>query len=126
MKQKPLLLSNASSQEIQLELINRTEFNFFYGRKIATDLTANRKLWEAVLIDREYPYLLKVRDLSGNVWNVDTLYILAHDAECVIKLLELGQGWSFDEVRVFTETETSEALGSTSIGSKRLISMRWD
>jgi len=126
MTEKTYLLSEFSVQEIQLELIRRTEFNHFRGERVATDLMIHKELWEAVLIDREYRHLVKIRDLKSDTWNVDTLYILAPHEESVIKLLELSQWWSPDEIKVLTEKETGKALGSTSIGQKRLVCMYWD
>jgi hypothetical protein len=41
------LLSEATVQEIQLELLRRTQFNAFNGEKIYQVLLARRELWQA-------------------------------------------------------------------------------
>ena len=73
-----LFLTEASVQEIQLELIRRHDYNAFDGAKIAASLRAHRSLWEAVLMDRlefldregvSVSSLIKLRDLSGNFCN---------------------------------------------------------
>src|SRR5437764_284351 len=76
---EPLPLTEASVQEIQLELIRRWRFNQFDGPKVVASLRAHRKLWRAVLMDRlgfisrdgHHWGLIKLRDLPGNTWNVD-------------------------------------------------------
>src|SRR5205809_6162417 len=83
------LLTEASVQEIQLELIRRTQFNAFDGERVVAALERHQELWEAALMDRPCfsdadrlppAGLIKLRDLSQNIWNVDTLYILCPDA----------------------------------------------
>ena len=39
-------------QDIQLELIKKTSYNNFNGKKIYEDLIANKSLWKAVIVDR--------------------------------------------------------------------------
>src|SRR5437762_9537039 len=78
-----LPLTEASVQEIQLELMRRRSFNFFDGPKIVASLRKHRHLWQAVLMDRlgfvskEGGHLnwgmIKLRDLPKNYWNVDDL-----------------------------------------------------
>src|SRR5207253_387024 len=98
------LLTEASVQEIQLELIRRTRFNAFDGERVVAALERHRDLWEAVLMDRScfsdpgrlpLAGLIKLRDLSHNYWNVDTLYILCPDAARARRLGELAEteGW---------------------------------
>ena len=84
---EPLPLTEASVQEIQLELIRRRRFNQFDGPRIVASLRRHRSLWRAVLMDRLGHVserdgrqtmwdLIKLRDLSHNDWNVDDMYIL--------------------------------------------------
>src|SRR5437879_4025000 len=96
----PTSLTEATVQEIQLELIRRTQYNAFDGERVVAALTAHRDLWEAVLMDRfgfsnpgRLPSmgLIKLRDLSGNFWNVDTLYVLCPDAASARQLAEIAE-----------------------------------
>src|SRR4051812_8762382 len=98
------LLTEATVQEIQLELIRRTQYNAFDGERVLAALLAHRELWEAVLLDRPglrhgggLPAmgLIKLRDLSENHWNADTLYVLCPDATRARQLAESAEteGW---------------------------------
>jgi hypothetical protein len=83
-----LILRDASVQDIQLELLRRTQFNALDGEKVVESLLCHRDLWLAVLLDRpgvanyQKPGrlltsgLIKLRDLPENFWNADRLYIL--------------------------------------------------
>lgn len=77
-------LSQASVQDIQLELIRRTSFNALDGERVHASLLRHRHLWLAALLDRpgvpNYAEprvlltsgLIKLRDLPTNFWNADT------------------------------------------------------
>ena len=132
----PRLLTEATVQEIQLELIRRTQFNAFDGERVVTALMAHRDLWESVLMDRfcfsnagglPSAGLIKLRDLADNYWNVDTLYVLCPDAASARQLGEMAEteGWG-EMVQVHDdEKEVQRALG----GSRRpraIVSIWWD
>lgn len=82
---EPNSLRDATAQEIQLELLRRTKFNDLDGERVLASLLKHRDLWLAALLDRpglaDYAEpclllisgLIKLRDLPGNIWNVDTL-----------------------------------------------------
>ncbi|MBC8450518.1 MAG: hypothetical protein H8D78_22520 [Chloroflexi bacterium] len=117
-------LTEATVQEIQLELIRRHQHNYFEGEEVAEDLMAHREWWEAVLMDTSAG-LVKLRDLGDNFWNVDTLYILATSEPNARRLAELGERWSADSVVVYDEEETNSELGG-GIEEQRLVTMWWD
>lgn len=117
-------LTEATVQEIQLELIRRHQHNYFEGEEVAADLMAHRDWWEAVLMDTSAG-LVKLRDLEKNFWNVDTLYILATNEHNARRLARLGERWSADTVSVYEEEETNWELGG-GIGQQRLVTMWWD
>ena len=117
-------LTEATVQEIQLELIRRHQHNYFEGEEVAEDLMAHREWWEAVLMDTSAG-LVKLRDLGDNLWNVDTLYILATSEPNARRLAELGERWSADSVVVYDEEETNSELGG-GIEEQRLVTMWWD
>ena len=117
-------LTEATVQEIQLELIRRHQHNYFDGEEVAADLMAHREWWEAVLMDASAG-LVKLRDLADNFWNVDTLYILATNERSARRLAELGERWLADTVSVYDEEETNWELGG-GIEEQRLVTMWWD
>lgn len=117
-------LTEATVQEIQLELIRRHQHNYFDGEEVAEDLTAHREWWEAVLMDTSAG-LVKLRDLGDNFWNVDTLCILATNEPNARRLEKLGERWSADSVTVYEEEETEWELGG-GIEEQRLVTMWWD
>ena len=129
-------LPDATVQEIQLELIRRTRFNSFDGERVVASLLAHRTLWEATLMDRfcfsnpgRLPTdgLIKLRDLADNIWNVDTLYILAPNRDCARQLASLAEveNWG-GMVRVHTDQRAiDDALGG--IEEKHaVVSIWWD
>ena len=132
----PRLLTEATVQEIQLELIRRTQFNAFDGERVAAALMAHRDLWESVLMDRfcfsnagglPSAGLIKLRDLADNYWNVDTLYILCPDAASARQLGEMAEteGWG-EMVQVHDdEKEVQSALGGTG-RPHAIVSVWWD
>jgi hypothetical protein len=117
-------LTEATVQEIQLELIRRHQHNYFEGEDVAEDLMAHREWWEAVLMDTS-ARLIKLRDLEKNLWNVDTLYILATNEHSARRLAKLGERWSADSVTVYDEEETNWELGG-GIEEQRLVTVWWD
>ncbi len=129
-----LLLQEATVQEIQLELIRRTQFNSFDGSRITAILQKNQDLWEAVLFDSLFTSqpgqlpiggLIKLRDLSQNHWNVDTLYILSPDMARARQLAEMAEDWG-GMVHVYeSQDEVVRALGSSGITSV-IVSIWWD
>jgi len=120
-------LTDATIQELQLELIRRTRFNNLDGTRVAQDLLAHRDLWEAALLDRPEPLsLIKLRDLAGNHWNADTLLILAVDGPSAARLAEFAEAWAADAAQVHSAEETQRELGGAYSEQHRLVSMWWD
>jgi hypothetical protein len=102
-------LRSATVQDLQLELIRRTQRNALDGEKIVHSLMKHRALWSAVLLDRQYVYdrsaydlplggMIKLRDLPKNYWNADTLYILCHSPEAGTRLVEIAEKWGSEAV----------------------------
>ena len=133
---EPLPLTEASVQEIQLELIRRHQYNAFDGRKIAASLRCHRSLWEAVLMDRpgfmnrdgmSFSGLIKLRDLSSNFWNVDYLFILTETLQQAHELQRIAEQeeWLADTVSITEdENQRSNALGTSHPGF--VITFWWD
>jgi len=123
-----LPLTEASVQEIQLELIRRRRFNCFDGPKIVASLRRHRSLWRAVIMDRlgfvsedgsSNWGLIKLRDLPGNRWNVDDLIILTESLDQAQNLQRIAEDeqWQADNVTLMeNESERSHALGTSQPG----------
>ncbi len=136
---QPLLLHEATVQEIQLELIRRTRFNAFDGPRIVASLMAHKDLWEAVLLDRfglsergrpaglPASSLIKLRDLSDNIWNADKLFILTPDAASAHRLVEIieAEDWGGEKPQVFEGDDVDRALGGSEEG-QAIVTVWWD
>ena len=124
-------LGEATVQEIHLELIRRSQHNLFDGEDVLEDLLEKRDLWQAVLFDApgldggRSSRLIKLRDMSADVYNVDTLYILAASEAAAQRLAAFGESWFADWVEVYDEDTTCHVLGS-SREQGRLVAMWWD
>ena len=134
-----MALRDATVQDLQLELIRRARFNAMDGRQVYASLLAHRHLWTAALLDRpgvanyEKPGdlltmgLIKLRDLPGNSWNVDTLFLLTKTRDQATELARLieAEEWG-GEVQIHEDSEeVSRALGSFR-EEQGLVSVWWD
>lgn len=131
-----LPLGEATAQDIQLEIIRRRRFNEFDGQAVAALLFEHRELWQAAMMDRlaltgfgDLPAmgLIKLRDLPYNLWNVDTLYLLAPDKAAAQKLAEIfnletsgGMASVYDDPK-----EVDHALGSGR-EKRAIVAIWWD
>ncbi len=127
-------LTEATVQEIQLELIRRHEYNALHGEQVVKDLLAHRELWRAVMIDRfcfsrpgKLPAtgLIKLRDLEDNFWNTDMLYILTPNVESARKLAELGEAWGGMSLVHQDREDIESALGGYGYDAV-IVSVWWD
>lgn len=122
-----LRLSEATVQEIQLELVRRRRFNDFDGGLVVASLERHRELWVAVCMDRlgvasaKHPdrlaplSLIKLRDLPDNTWNVDTLFVLTESLDKARELARVAEEerWLANEVIVQENAEEmGDALGT--------------
>ncbi len=134
-----LSLREASVQDIQLELLRRTEHNALDGEKVYASLLKHRTLWLAVLLDRpglaDYHEpchllisgLIKLRDLRHNLWNADTLFILTPSRAQAHELARIAEeeDWSGEILLHEDQKESDRALG---MGRQEygLLSIWWD
>jgi len=127
----PEALAIATVQELHLELIRRSRHNAFDGARVLADLLAQREAWQAVLFDTcdlalsGGASLIKLRDMDRNIYNVDTLYILAVDEPAARRLAAFAEPWLADEVQIYSQKETNNLLGGCDDGP-RLVTMWWD
>ena len=75
----------SEAQLIQLDIIAKTNFNFFSGRNIAEWLKENHRMWRAVLLPLDF---ISLRDMADGHWHADTLYIYPED----------GWGFKLEEI----------------------------
>ncbi|MBI3270472.1 MAG: hypothetical protein HYZ53_15795 [Planctomycetes bacterium] len=127
---KDLLLREATAQQIQLELLRRTQMNALDGASVARDLVAHADKWEAVIFSRpsrsfREPDLITLRDLPDNCWNADTLYVLARDRAGAEWLAERAPEWCSEEAVVLRGESACRALGSSEEG-KEVLLFWWD
>jgi len=138
---EPIPLTEATVQEIQLELLRSSSYNMMNGEQVVRDLMANRHLWKAVLFDRlpifstDYSpfsslWLVKLRDLPTNIWNVDSLVILSDSIE---KLRELERIATDDathwngEIELYDESHREQIDRTLGIGKRAayLMAVWW-
>ena len=89
----------SEAQQIQLDIIAKTNFNFFNGRRIAEWLKENHRMWRAVLLPLDF---ISLRDMDDGHWHADTLYLYPED------------GWQFKPRRL-SPTRRAQPGHSTAI-----------
>ncbi|MCE7987509.1 MAG: hypothetical protein DYG89_40605 [Caldilinea sp. CFX5] len=130
------LLTEATVQEIQLELIRRIQFNAFDGEEVVDSLQRHRNLWLAAVMESSYGSgihhlsgagLLKLRDLPLNIWHVDTLYVLMENAQKAHEFARIidEEGWGEEIQIIEDENEVQRALGGGEPGHA-IVSVWWD
>jgi hypothetical protein len=132
-------LRGATVQEIQLELLRRTSFNALDGERVCASLFRHRQLWLACLLDRpgvpNYAEpthqltagLIKLRDLSDNIWNADTLFVLTRSriqARELARIIE-EEDWG-GEVQVHEDQEEIDRALGTGRQEYGILSVWWD
>ena len=115
----------SEAQQIQLEIIAKTNFNFFEGRKIAAWLKENHRMWRAVLLPLDF---ISLRDMDEGHWHADTLYIYPEDG-WQIKLEEvMREQFHADEISWIGGSRAADLLGTTEVQDKSYVIMEawWD
>jgi hypothetical protein len=115
----------SKAQKFQLDLIARTNFNFFNGKKIVELLKQNRKMWRSVYLPLSS---ISLRDLENDSWHADTLYIYAEDG-WQFSLEELvREQFEADEIHWIGSSSAVDMLGTTEVKDKRnlILSAWWD
>jgi hypothetical protein len=130
-------LREATAQEIQFELLRRTQHNALRGDRVLESLLAHRDLWLSLMLDRLFVWskeirlpvlgLITLRDLPYNDWNADTLYILAESPEkarALVALME-QEDWGGEPHIIDDPKEVSQSVGSWDEGLT-LVQVWWD
>jgi hypothetical protein len=115
----------SEAQQIQLDIIANTNFNFFSGRKIAAWLKENHKMWRAVLLPLNF---ISLRDMADGHWHADTLYIYPEDG-WGFKLEEImKEQFQADETSWIGGSRAMEMLGTSEVADKSYVILEawWD
>jgi len=115
----------SEAQQIQLDIIAHTNFNFFDGRKIAELLRENHKMWRAVLLPLNF---ISLRDMDDGWWHADTLYIYPEDGY-QFQLEELvREQFNADEIEWIGGSTAADMLGTTEVEDKSYVILEawWD
>ncbi len=115
----------SEAQQIQLDIIAKTNFNFFNGKRIAEWLKENHRMWRAVLLPLNF---ISLRDMDDGHWHADTLYIYPEDG-WQFKLEEImKEQFGADETRWVNGSEATDMLGTSEVEDKSYVILEawWD
>lgn len=113
------------AQNFQLEVIARTNFNSFNGKRIAEWLRENYRMWRTVLLPLDF---ISLRDMDDGNWHADTLYIYPEDGYG-FKLEEIMKEQFYaDETQWFGGESAASLLGTSEVKDKSyvILSAWWD
>src|SRR5215216_1496516 len=107
-------------QHIQLDIIAKTNFNFFHGERIAKWLRDNHKMWRAVLLPLDF---ISLRDMADGHWHADTLYISPEDGWQFELEEAMREQFGADETRWIGGEVAVDILGTTEVGDKSYVTL---
>ncbi len=112
-------------QMMQFELMEHVVLDGFDAKRVISDLTKNRHLWEAAIMMPDPNWgLLHLRDLGENKWNVDCLYIYSSEKDDGA-LTELAQAWMPTELMWLDEEYQTEMMRVPTSLSRRVLRLFW-
>lgn len=100
----------SETQELCLKLMEKASFNNFDGARVSDELRRMPHLWECAMMTPTVAHLLHLRDLRKDVYNVDTLWIIAVEGK-EMELFELVHTWHADNVEWYPTSEARKLLG---------------
>ena len=109
-------------QTLYLELIRRTQYNAFDGKKVAHDLVEHQDLWRSVVM-WSFGSLITLRNLQDGYHNADTLYIIASPGK-EHELEALAKTWNPDTVCYLSPDEVKKSLLTSKAPS--VLQCWWD
>ena len=110
-------------QRLMFDLIRLASFNDFDGQMVVQNLTEHRDLWLGCIMDGND--LIKLRDISDNLWNADTLYIITTGVDDE-KLERMATDlWCANEVIYLNKDEAEHRLGTYPCEYK-VLKIWWD
>jgi hypothetical protein len=102
----------SEAQNFQLEVIAKTNFNSFNGRRIADWLRENHRMWRAVVLPLDF---ISLRDMADGHWHADTLYIYPEDGY-QFKLEEImKEQFHADETQWIGRESAMDMLGTSEV-----------
>src|SRR5215216_5167866 len=110
----------SEAQQIQLDVIAQTKFNFFDGERIAEWLRENHKMWCAVLLPLNF---ISLRDMDDGHWHADTLYISPEDGWQFNLEEAMREQFGADETRWIGGEVAVDILGTTEVGDKSYVTL---
>jgi hypothetical protein len=112
-------------QQIQLDIIAKTNFDCFDGEPIAQWLRDNHKMWRAVLLPLDF---ISLRDMHGGHWHSDTLYIYPDDGWQFELEEVMKEQFGADETRWIGGETAVEMLGTSEVHDKSYVILEawWD
>lgn len=115
----------SEAQQIQLDIIAKTNFNYFRGRDIAEWLRKNHKIWRAVLLPLSF---ISLRDMADGHWHADTLYIYPEDGWGFELEEIMREQFQADEVSWIGGETAVEMLGTSEVDGKSYVILEawWD
>ena len=115
----------SESQEIQLEIIAKTNFNLFKGKEIAKWLRENHKMWGAVLLPLNF---ISLRDMDDGHWHADTLYIYFEDGWGFELEEIMREQFHADETRMIGGETAGDMLADSEVDDKPYVILEawWD
>jgi len=115
----------SEAQQIQLDIIAKTNFNFFDGRRIAEWLKENRRMWRAVLLPLDF---ISLRDMDDGHWHADTLYIYPEDGWQFNLEEIMKEQFGADEICWVSGAQAADMLGTTEVEDKSYVILEawWD
>ncbi|HXQ32545.1 MAG TPA: hypothetical protein VN843_00850 [Anaerolineales bacterium] len=115
----------SDAQQLQLDIIAKTNFNLFEGRKIVALLEENHGMWRSVLMPLDF---ISLRDMENGRWHADTLYIYPEDGY-QFELEELvKEQFNADEIQWIGGSDAVDMLGTTEVEDKSYVILQvwWD
>ncbi len=115
----------SEAQQIQLDIIAKTNFNFFNGKRIAKWLRENHKMWRAVLLPLKF---ISLRDMADGHWHADTLYIYPEDGWAFELEKVMREQFGADETSWFGGDSAADMLGTIDVADKSYVILQawWD
>jgi hypothetical protein len=115
----------SEAQLIQLDVIAKTNFNFFQGERIAEWLRENHKMWRAVLLPLDF---ISLRDMDDGHWHADTLYIYPEDGWQFELEEVLREQFGADETQWIGGETSGDMLGTSEVDDKSYVILEawWD
>jgi hypothetical protein len=115
----------SEAQQIQLDVIAKTNFNRFSGKKIAQWLIENHKMWRTVLLPLDF---ISLRDMDSGHWHADTLFIYPEEGYG-FKIEEImKEQFHADETQWHGGESAMDMLGTSELRDKSyvILSAWWD